>query len=93
LKVICDWFPALSLATHATGVVPTANVLPDAGVHVGVMQGVDAGAHAGGEEEQSTWSFAIGENVTVVATELWTLMSANGAKTGGTVSETVTVKG
>ena len=38
---------ALSVAVHVTGVVPTANVLPEAGVHDTGVQGFDVGVHAG----------------------------------------------
>ena len=33
-NVVCDWFNELSLAMHVTVVLPTANTLPDDGVHV-----------------------------------------------------------
>jgi hypothetical protein len=59
VNVICDVLFALSVAVHVTGVVPTANVLPEGGVHVTGVQGFDVAVHAGpdageAEVEQST---------------------------------------
>jgi len=57
VKVVCDWFFALSTAVQVTWVLPTGNELPDGGVQTGVTHGPEAGAHAGvaeAEEEQST---------------------------------------
>jgi hypothetical protein len=73
--------PAASVAEQFTVVVPSANVLPDAGTHVGVIA-------------PSTMSDADAENVTTAPDALVasTVMFAGTVTVGGVVSTTVTVK-
>jgi hypothetical protein len=83
LKLALPVLPCESVAVQVTCVVPTGNVLPDAGLHVGVSA-------------PSLSSVALAANVTVVPEldPVWTVKSAGTVTTGGTVSSrlTVTVK-
>jgi hypothetical protein len=53
-NVICDWFPALSVAVQPTIVLPTRKTLPEAGVHSGVMHGAKVGVHGDEVEPKGT---------------------------------------
>ena len=81
VKLPLALWPAASRAEHVTVVVPSANVLPEAGAHVGTTL-------------PSTRSVAVAVNVTAApdGPVAGTVMSAGRCNAGPVVSETVTVK-